>query len=71
MEPVLVQCTALILGSGGHSEAGRWANGCHEVVKGGCSFALKFNVTRAVALTEVERRRLTKHDTVAAQVTHS
>lgn len=31
-------------------------NGCHEVVKGACSFALKYSVTRSAAFTEVERR---------------
>jgi hypothetical protein len=30
--------------------------GCCEVVKGGCPFALNFNVTRSAALTEVERK---------------
>ena len=30
-------------------------NGCHKVVKGGCSFALKFSVTRSAAHSEAER----------------
>jgi len=32
------------------------ANGCREVVKGGCSFALKFSVTKSAALIEAERK---------------
>jgi len=56
VEPALVQCTALILAVEGVVKLADEPNGCREVVKGGCSFALKFSVTRSAAITEAERR---------------